>query len=364
MPFGNATGQGFVNPGIVVANQVVIFGANDGMFLYNGSPALGNPPVSYAVGGGTTKDPYGNTLPVLSPNPQIVVTGSDGVYVQIAEFDDSAQVTLGSGAAAESLASALFAQNFTSPSPGYVEAGFFGPAVAGYPDIAEVELQSSYTDGSSYAGGNLIYKDRSGNDNILQQWSEGGLITGVPNSDNTFFEQQVYLSRADDTLFNVPGSSGTSPNRLTILWPIPANSATPGTVYRIECSGSGTQGSTQQNLSMWLEFNNIANNMLNTMAGSDIPASTAFWWKYNATVLIITTGTGGITIAEGTFTWSAQQATTGSNSATAAMGQDPLSFNTAVNSNMSVAMAWASATGSPLISCTRSKITREGGNPL
>ena len=43
MPFGNAVGEGFVNPGIVVAKKVIIQGVTgQGLFLYAGSPAPGN----------------------------------------------------------------------------------------------------------------------------------------------------------------------------------------------------------------------------------------------------------------------------------------------------------------------------------
>lgn len=45
---------------ITLANKVIIFGANGGWFVYNGTPALGNPPVLYATSG--TVDPYGNVL--------------------------------------------------------------------------------------------------------------------------------------------------------------------------------------------------------------------------------------------------------------------------------------------------------------
>jgi hypothetical protein len=61
MPFGNAVGQGFVNPSIVVANKVIIEGSDDYLFVYSGSPALGNLIASIAAVAGT--DPYGNAYP-------------------------------------------------------------------------------------------------------------------------------------------------------------------------------------------------------------------------------------------------------------------------------------------------------------
>lgn len=43
---------------VVIANQVIIEGSNDGLFVYNGAPALGNLIASIAATPGT--DPYGN----------------------------------------------------------------------------------------------------------------------------------------------------------------------------------------------------------------------------------------------------------------------------------------------------------------
>lgn len=48
---------------IVRATQVVVFGtgAGTGLFVYSGTPALGNPPIFWATS--ATKDPFGNTIP-------------------------------------------------------------------------------------------------------------------------------------------------------------------------------------------------------------------------------------------------------------------------------------------------------------
>lgn len=49
---------GFTNPSEVVTNKVIIEGADGGVFIYNGTPALGNPPI-YSMAN-TNEDPYGN----------------------------------------------------------------------------------------------------------------------------------------------------------------------------------------------------------------------------------------------------------------------------------------------------------------
>lgn len=47
-----------------LVSQLIVFSGNQGtgIFLYNGTPGLGNPPVMAAVAPGVTTDPYGNTV--------------------------------------------------------------------------------------------------------------------------------------------------------------------------------------------------------------------------------------------------------------------------------------------------------------
>jgi hypothetical protein len=49
-----------VIPGIFIGRYVVVFGASGGVFVYNGTPALGNPPIFWATSAST--DPYGNAV--------------------------------------------------------------------------------------------------------------------------------------------------------------------------------------------------------------------------------------------------------------------------------------------------------------
>lgn len=66
-PRGQTTPVGVqpgVSNGVVIARQVIVFGPKDGVFVYNGTPALGNPPISWMAAG--TTDPYGNVLPATT----------------------------------------------------------------------------------------------------------------------------------------------------------------------------------------------------------------------------------------------------------------------------------------------------------
>ena len=67
-PPQNAAPAGQVTPGItpgvsgtiIRARQIIVSGAGEGVFVYSGTPAAGNPPIFWA---GSSPDPYGNTLP-------------------------------------------------------------------------------------------------------------------------------------------------------------------------------------------------------------------------------------------------------------------------------------------------------------
>lgn len=46
----------------IIAQIIVIEGSGDGLFIYNGTAELGNPPILAAVAPGVTEDPFGNTV--------------------------------------------------------------------------------------------------------------------------------------------------------------------------------------------------------------------------------------------------------------------------------------------------------------
>jgi uncharacterized protein YaiE (UPF0345 family) len=69
VPPGQTTPIG-VQPGVsqVAFNTVIVGGSGGGLFVYNGTPAFGNPPIFYASAG--TKDPYNNPI-----TPTVGLTG-------------------------------------------------------------------------------------------------------------------------------------------------------------------------------------------------------------------------------------------------------------------------------------------------
>jgi hypothetical protein len=71
-------------------------GAFMGLFMYNGSPRAGNPPVLAAVSPGVTSDPYGNALTVAGVliNNMITVGPSGGSQIELAP---AANIPFGTG---------------------------------------------------------------------------------------------------------------------------------------------------------------------------------------------------------------------------------------------------------------------------
>lgn len=60
MPFGQSRGQGFNNSEIVIADKVIVEGADGGLFIYNGTAGPGNPPIVSIAD--STVDPFGNPI--------------------------------------------------------------------------------------------------------------------------------------------------------------------------------------------------------------------------------------------------------------------------------------------------------------
>lgn len=65
--------------GVVLARQVIVYGTSEGVFVYNGKPALGNPPIAWTASGAL--DPFGNVLPTSQAS--IGVSGLNGAYIAL-----------------------------------------------------------------------------------------------------------------------------------------------------------------------------------------------------------------------------------------------------------------------------------------
>jgi hypothetical protein len=234
--------QAGLQQSIILANIVIIYGTSAGLFVYNGTPQLGNPPIAWITNSST--DPYGNAVgsvagfgiptgaraqfdasgdlgihnaagllidfiytgdgsvrfynssgigagnlvasisPVAGTDsagndylPGITFYGTNGSYIELTDYGSVATLALSGGLAAEQTPGRIAAAvQGTSPAQ-YENLQMLGPQLQSpYEDFAWIGMQSSYADGSVFAGASLLYADRSLAEHVLLTWGEGGTI--------------------------------------------------------------------------------------------------------------------------------------------------------------------------------------------
>lgn len=192
--------------------QVIVFGNSPGagIFVYTGTPALGNPPVLSIVAPGVTQDPYGN--PVTSV---LGVQGSDGVV----SIKDPAFIEFPSGNAAEKASAELVAEVQGSSPSESIQLFIVGAQAqgAGADDFVFMNLLSAAADGSSRAGMQFVYND----------------LSNVP-LEYAFMNDQGFNIVAGNAAGQLPG---TSPAQIA-GWQIQAVGGSPawsGDLFYIKC---------------------------------------------------------------------------------------------------------------------------------
>jgi hypothetical protein len=210
---------------IFIGKYVIIFGPVGGLFLYDGPPGPGNPPI-FAITQAAA-DPYGNPvtpgaatdagMPFLiysgppsssdlittisaaggtdafgnSYSPGIVVGPSIGVagtpVINIFNSGGTPFIELSTNRPEEVLPGFISTQvqNIGDVNE-YLTAIFSGASVSGFPDTAWVNLQTSPKNGSGDAGGNLFYTDRSGVEHPLLTWGASGVTVKDIDDGNTY----------------------------------------------------------------------------------------------------------------------------------------------------------------------------------
>jgi hypothetical protein len=129
--------------------------------------------VSIAAAAGT--DQYGNAY--KRGVTAYGATSANAISMQAGESGTNAFVYLFSGRSEENMPAFLTVQTDNiGDSDEYLNAYLNGPQVDTYVDYVYMNLQSPTKDGTGYAGGNLVYVDRSGSSHTLLEWGEGGVV--------------------------------------------------------------------------------------------------------------------------------------------------------------------------------------------
>lgn len=159
---------------------------------------------------------------------------------------------------------------------------------------------------------------------------------------------------ADTTAHTLTATTFTD---LSTVYQIPAADAQVGTAYRITAVGNGVWGSTQQALTVSCALAGTAIGTAPAVASTAFAASAAFDWEFCARLVCVGPGAAATWMASvsGILTQSANAIIPG----TAADNSVPLvgCTHTAVTQDSTVADAfsvqakWASATGTPTMTC-------------
>jgi len=183
----------------------------------------------------------------------------------------------------------------------------------------------------------------------------GNLILGGQTLSAAVLDQ--YYGYSDTTNNQV---TGTGPANLSTPYVIPANEPVAGSAYVIECGGSGTWGSTAQDMtfSLYLQGNVICNNM--TVSNAVFNTSAGFRWKLRADLACASAGASGSFFGGymATLTQAANHIVPG----TVADNTVPVAdantgsgttIDTTANMTAVIKVGFASNTGSPTIQCFR-----------
>ena len=329
---GGAVAPGTTN--VIRARQVIVSGTGEGVFVYSGTPALGNSPVAWLSSGG--RDPFGNVLPSASG-----IAGSG-------TFEAGNTVTTTAGTF------------YYSPT---IEAGnliLSNAAIAGTDSLGNHYVQGTafYSSGSATALQNAGIYNYGGSQ--ATGWTLASAL-GINENDGAPFAQDlagmggiIPITQTDMTT-HTTGTTGQV--NITNNWPIPANDAFPTTTYELECGGSGSVGSLADSLAV--QFNMFGLTLGPTAIAAGTIAVAAFHWHARGKLVIGGTGpsvpysfTGELVIS-----WGATPATCMALAlaTSAGAGADTTSAHGA-----SFSAAFPVNTTSPSITCTESTLTRAG----
>ena len=230
---------------------VITSGApNTGLFIYNGTPAAGNPPVLWAVAPGVTSDPFGNTVSA--------VLGAGTPGGPSTQIDQLGDVTLtGSGGSVLSLTPAAnLPFSFTSSLAGIMQ------SVAALGSGDSNQQQAGLVSGIKLGTGNTAKKGKlftspygstSGMGLLLEATNDGGTdtpfgtfgtvttVTGTLTFTPVFAVLPgavlLYSTTGGVTVVTKQSGSGTIPIPATV-------SVGYGEVWAGTSAGGGTNGST------------------------------------------------------------------------------------------------------------------------
>jgi hypothetical protein len=353
-----------VNSPVVFALFVLIFGPNNGLFEYSGTPALGNLEASITQ---ASQDPQKNTT-----YPGIVSYDPDGTggASSIAQLD-SGQLNLGTGSQFAGTGGA---------SPGAV-------TVTSAPGSgSQISLNSgedSSTDNPAFL--NVISQDAAGagattgylqGSGPLQLLDGGPLPTGggqclYTNANGTPAAQtdNEFAGTIPITQTDVPATPGkvtqATFTNLSKQYTYPANDGNSTTVYRLTAWGDLTTPSSALQACRWqlaaLGLSGASGLAEVSIAASALVASTTYEWRLTFDLIIKTAGSSGTVEAWANGSISVFGANlTGSNSFPLTSASGGTTANTTAASTIGLQAEWANTETNQQVQCYGSTLERIG----
>jgi hypothetical protein len=401
MPFGTSKTYGFSNeiiPFLVISGT----GNGVGVFVYNGTPEFGNPPIAWLTNGSLV-DPFGNPLPSVMGiagvgefSAGVATITSTGLFLyttggQLAfsfstvngndprnsqPYDAGLWAyNSGGGGGVAFLTGNSPAVYFVPPDVATVaiqpqlqsfsdNAGlvnelvalslFSGEETTGSANAA-VQVFSEANDGSTVAQGNLITTGVK-----ILNWSTNGIFVSTGNGELVGRPDFTLIDATTDTNAN----NGSQP--MTMQWPIPADEPQVGSIYEIitEFSGNtGTASSGTLGFKPSLNGTVLTTSNGDTIGGTAWPAvNTGFTGEIKVIVKVKSIGNagtadifikGGLSIqgnlqGSGNSDWFLSSQVTGH------------AFDTLLTNTIAIESVWGSSIAGQTITSDGSAFTRKG----
>jgi hypothetical protein len=143
--------------GILRAFELILFGTGPrGVFVYNGSPAAGNPPVIALTAPGVTRDPYGNAV---LPDGLSLVFGGQTIF--LGSVGGIPELEFLSGQAIEGTPANIASHSELSGALQFLELLLSGPKLGavGNNDWVQIQMNSANQGATSFANMSFNYID-------------------------------------------------------------------------------------------------------------------------------------------------------------------------------------------------------------
>jgi hypothetical protein len=336
-PFGNAYPQGLnVKAGSISGttfNGTDFILNSNGMFFYNGTPALNNMILSIAQFNGTdalgnaylsgftsyTSGPTNDTAISIPANSNVIqwyktTTGQAGPWTSVGQM------------------------GFPASNPAIIQTGVL------------FELLGVNASGINPVGGTIIYSSAVNSVNAMHEI--------MPSGNDRILDQSV----TDQSQHANSGSASFL--AVTALYTVTTSNASDSvaaTVYEIETWGNGTWGTTAETLTFGLSINGATPIDQVTIGAALFAINTTFAWRVKYIVQVETTGVSGtvhVQCAGGIGATNANRLS--SNTCSIDGHADAQAYNTTVQNTFQIKAAWGAAIASELITSFGSRFTRRG----